>query len=171
MRTEHDTGSHASQDQIPSEVVRPKASKAQRVGSGLGLFIGIIAASLFPKGGNLVAAFVIGAVCGSLGASLGQAVGSFINTLLEGPPTDDEVLDSSALTPVSLVLGLLGLVAWILPIIGLPVGALGYFLGRKGTSTRQRNVALIGMGLSLLCLLLSAINGYVGALLSVMGQL
>ncbi len=152
-------------------MVPAKASIAQRVGGGVGGLVGVIAASVFPKGGNLVAAGVIGAVCGGLGAGLGHAVGGFVDELLKGPPDEDKIQPASAGSVVSLVLGLFGLIAWILPIVGLPVGALGYFIGRKGTSTRQRNVALIGMGLGLLCLLLSAINGYVGALLSVMGQL
>lgn len=104
---------------------------------------------------------MIGAVCGSLGAGLGHAVGSFVDDLLKGPPDEDKIEESSAVSVLSLVLGLFGVVAWILPIVGLPVGALGDFTWRKGTSTRQRNVALIGMGLSLLCLVLSAINGYV----------
>jgi MFS family permease len=126
---------------------------------------------VFPKGGNLIAAGVIGAVCGALGAGVGHAAGSLVDELLNGPPDEDQIEPASAGSVVSLVLGLFGLIAWILPIVGLPVGALGYFLGRKGTSTRQRTMALIGIGLCVLCLCLSVVNAYVGALLAVRGQM
>jgi hypothetical protein len=169
--TKQHTGLEPDSHDPRGAVTPAKASIAQRLGGGVGGLVGFVAASVFPKEGNVIAAGVIGAVCAGLGAGVGHAVGSFVDELLKGPPDEDPIEESSAGAVVSLVLGLFGLIAWILPIVGLPVGALGYFLGRKGTSTRQRTTALIGIGLCVLCLCLSVVNAYVGALLAVRGKM
>lgn len=139
------------------------ADKFSRYGFG----IGIIAMFALPTGGNMIAAAIIGAVCGAGGGALGHVVGSFIDILSEGPPQEEVALPASHLPLISLLLGLLGLLAWLLPIIGLPVGIAGYFTGRKGKSTQKRRMALAGMGFSVACLCLSAVNSFFGVILAV----
>jgi hypothetical protein len=59
------------------------------------------------------------------------------------------------------------MVAWLLPLAGLPVTITGFVLGRKAQLSSQRGIALTGMGLSLLGLLLTSGNAYWGALIMV----
>lgn len=69
------------------------------------------------------------------------------------------------------VLGVFSLLAWLLPIIGLPVSIAGLVFGIKGTRTESKVVAIIGIVLSVLGLVLSIVNAAIGAYLGATGQL
>ncbi|MCL2363094.1 MAG: DUF4190 domain-containing protein [Defluviitaleaceae bacterium] len=68
----------------------------------------------------------------------------------------------------SLVLGIIGLVAWFLPIVGLPVTITGLVLGIKGRNSYNRKLATVGVVLSSIGLTASVINAALGAYMGVM---
>lgn len=65
---------------------------------------------------------------------------------------------------VSLVLGLVGILAWLLPIIGFPVTIAGLIFGIRNLNSARRGMAIAGIVLSSSFLLLTAINSLAGAL-------
>ncbi|MEW6025730.1 MAG: DUF4190 domain-containing protein [Planctomycetota bacterium] len=70
----------------------------------------------------------------------------------------------------SLVLGIIGLIAWCLPIFGLPVTITGLVLGIKGLNSSKRGMAIAGIVMSSLGLLFSLANAAWGAYLGATGQ-
>ena len=64
----------------------------------------------------------------------------------------------------SLVLGLIGLIAWIIPLIGFPVTIVGLILGIKKKYTP-------GIVLNVICLLLTVANSAIGAFMGYHGML
>jgi len=67
------------------------------------------------------------------------------------------------------VLGILSLIAWLLPIVGLPVAIVGLVLGFQGVN-RQRGLAIAGIILSSIGLVAAAINSVIGAYMGATGQ-
>jgi uncharacterized membrane protein YphA (DoxX/SURF4 family) len=70
----------------------------------------------------------------------------------------------------SLVLGILGLLGWCLPIVGLPMTITGLVLGIKGHSSRNQGMAVAGIVLNIIGLVLSVVNAGIGAYLGATGQ-
>ena len=132
-----------------------------------GGYAGFAAMFLFPRVGGIVGMAIVGAICGGGGAALGSAVGLFFDSVAEEGGTSSGLPDKKVVAVASLILGIAGLVAWFLPIAGLPVTITGFVLGSMARRSSQRGLALAGMGLSLLGLLLSAGNAYLGAMLMV----
>jgi hypothetical protein len=58
----------------------------------------------------------------------------------------------------SLICGLIGLVAWCFPIVGLPLGLSAIILGSRSLKSESRTLALIGIVLGIFTLLLSIAN-------------
>ena len=71
----------------------------------------------------------------------------------------------------SMVLGIIGLIAWFLPIVGLPVTITGLVLGIKGLNSANRGMAIAGIVMTIIGLTLSVINAAIGAYLGFTGQL
>jgi hypothetical protein len=71
----------------------------------------------------------------------------------------------------SLALGCLGLIAWVLPILGLPVTMTGLVCGLVGLHSRKHRSAVAGVTLSIIGLTLTLANGALGAFLAVTSQL
>jgi hypothetical protein len=71
----------------------------------------------------------------------------------------------------SLCLGLFGLIAWILPIIGLPTTITGLVLGMKTVNGARRGMATAGIVLCIIGLVASIANAAIGAYLGATGQL
>lgn len=65
----------------------------------------------------------------------------------------------------SLVLGLIGLIAWWVPILGVPPTALGLVFGLNRIKSEQRKLAITGSVLSGIGLGLSLLNGVAGYLI------
>jgi predicted Zn finger-like uncharacterized protein len=82
------------------------------------------------------------------------------------PPRRDE----GAKGTLSVVLGLLGLVGWCLPIVGLPITIAGLTFGVKSVNSSNRGAATIGIVLNVIGLILTLINGALGAYLAVTNQ-
>jgi uncharacterized membrane protein len=64
----------------------------------------------------------------------------------------------------SMVLGILGVFAWLLPIIGLPITIVGLVLGAKDLGSPNRGMAVAGLVLSIVGLVLTVINATIGAI-------
>lgn len=69
-----------------------------------------------------------------------------------------------------LVLGIIGLMAWVLPIVGLPVTIVGLIFGIKGLKSLKRTVAVVAIVLSIIGLVASIINMSIGAYQGATGQ-
>lgn len=63
----------------------------------------------------------------------------------------------------ALVLGIVGVIAWIIPIIGLPVGIVALVLGILGLKKSSKGMSIAGIVLGVICLVLTIINGAIGA--------
>ena len=63
----------------------------------------------------------------------------------------------------ALVLGIVGLLAWIIPIIGLPVGVVALILGIMGLKKSSKAMSIAGIVLGIVCLVLTIINAAIGA--------
>ena len=72
---------------------------------------------------------------------------------------------------ISLILGILGMLAWLLPFMGLPITITGIILGVSGRKTTDRNMAFAGLVLSIIGLVLTIINAGIGAYLGATGKL
>jgi hypothetical protein len=70
----------------------------------------------------------------------------------------------------SLVLGILGLVCWCLPILGLPMTIVGLVMGFKGQRSPNHGLAIAGLVLNTIGLMFSIANWALGAYLIASGQ-
>jgi hypothetical protein len=71
---------------------------------------------------------------------------------------------------ISLILGLLGIIAWIIPLAGLPITVIGLILGIIGLRSRSRGLAIAGLTLCSLFLAATIINASIGAYMGATGQ-
>ena len=70
-----------------------------------------------------------------------------------------------------LVLGIIGLVAWLIPIIGAPIVIVGLIYSIKGLKSLKHDMAVVAIVLCSFGLLLTIINASIGAYLGFTGQL
>lgn len=83
-----------------------------------------------------------------------------------GAPLQSSSLNApkkAGLGVATLVLGIIGLLAWIIPIIGLPIGILALVFGIIGIKNSYKGMSIAGLVLGSICLVLTIINGAVGA--------
>ena len=71
----------------------------------------------------------------------------------------------------SLCLGLFGLIAWFLPIIGLPTTITGLVLGIKSMNGPRKGMAIAGIVLCIIGLVAATANAAIGAYLGATGRL
>jgi RNA polymerase subunit RPABC4/transcription elongation factor Spt4 len=64
---------------------------------------------------------------------------------------------------VSLVLGLIGLIAWFIPLLGFPVAIIGLIMGIVGQKSTKKSMATAGLILSIISLVATIINSAIGA--------
>ena len=67
---------------------------------------------------------------------------------------------------VGFILGLVGIIAWILPLIGYPVTIVGIVFSSMGMNSVNKNKALAGLILSIVFLVVTLINSFLGALMT-----
>lgn len=70
----------------------------------------------------------------------------------------------------SLVLGILGLGAWYLPLLGYPITIVGLVMGIMGLKSLKRGMAIAGIVLSAIGLLLTIGSSVVGVYMVLTGQ-
>jgi hypothetical protein len=90
---------------------------------------------------------------------------------MQSPGAAPAPADRSALAIISLVLGILGLCAWILPLCGFPISIVGLVLGILSARSTRRGMAIAGIVLAVLTLLAAAANAAFGAYLGLNGDL
>ena len=88
-----------------------------------------------------------------------------------GPPESAVANTGGGKAIASLCLGLFGLIAWFLPIIGFPVTITGLVLGIKSLNGPRKGMATAGIVLCIIGLVLSTANAAIGAYLGATGQL
>jgi hypothetical protein len=79
-------------------------------------------------------------------------------------------VDQSGKATTSLVLGIIGMLAWCIPIIGLPVTIVGLVFGIKSMNSSKRGMAIAGVVLNIIGLFASVVNAAIGAYLGATGQ-
>ena len=67
----------------------------------------------------------------------------------------------------SLVLGIVSMLAWLYPLAGLPISAVGLGLGIAGRQSSGRGLAIGGIATSAVGLGLSLVNGLLALVLTV----
>lgn len=70
----------------------------------------------------------------------------------------------------SLALGIIGMMAWFIPLFGLPITVVGLVLGIKGLKSENKGIAVAGLTLSIIGLVATIINASIGAYLGATGQ-
>ncbi|MBN2003166.1 MAG: hypothetical protein JXA21_07390 [Anaerolineae bacterium] len=73
--------------------------------------------------------------------------------------------DQSNLAVASMVLGIISLVAWILPICGGPVAIVGLVLGIIAWNSAQHNKAVVGVVMCAISLVATIINAGAGTIM------
>jgi hypothetical protein len=68
------------------------------------------------------------------------------------------------------VLGIVGLIAWVLPILGVIVSVTGLVLGIKGLRSAKRGLAMAAILLSVVGLVATVVNASIGAYLGATGR-
>jgi uncharacterized membrane protein len=71
----------------------------------------------------------------------------------------------------SLVLGIIGVFAWLIPLIGFPVTIVGLVLGIKGINAEYKGMAIAGIVLNIIFLVITIINSAIGAFMGSAGML
>lgn len=71
---------------------------------------------------------------------------------------------------VGFVFGLIGLVAWFIPLFGLPITITGLVLSIVGLKSVKRGLAITGIVLSSIGFLVSIVNASIGAYMGITGQ-
>ena len=70
------------------------------------------------------------------------------------------------------ILGLIGIIAWILPIAGFPVTITGLVLSIKGKkSVGRKGLAIAGVVLNIIFLVFTAFNSFIGMILGILNAL
>ena len=71
----------------------------------------------------------------------------------------------------SLVLGIISLIAWILPLAGYPVSIIGLVMGVYGRKSEKKTLATVGLVLSIIGLVFCVVNSAIGAYMGATGQI
>lgn len=71
----------------------------------------------------------------------------------------------------SMILGIIGFLAWCLPLVGFPVCITGLILGILGIKRGGKGMAIAGIIMCAVTLIFTIINSAVGAYLGATGQL
>lgn len=72
---------------------------------------------------------------------------------------------------LSLIIGIIGLIAWVIPIIGASITIIGLILGIKGHKANKKNLATAGIILCIIGLIAAVSNASLGAYRGATGEL
>ncbi len=81
-----------------------------------------------------------------------------------------EEANESRKATASLVLGIIGMIAWVIPLFGAPINITGLVMGIKGLKSPKRASAVAGVVLCIIGLIFTVINAVIGAYLGATGQ-
>ena len=79
--------------------------------------------------------------------------------------------EKKGMSIASMVLGIVGFIAWCLPLVGFPVTIVGLVLGILGIKKGGKGMAIAGIIMSSITLVLTLINSIWGAYLGMTVQL
>lgn len=82
---------------------------------------------------------------------------------------DDGTADGPKATP-GLVLGGLSLVAWCIPLFGVPMSIAGIVMSAKALDGPESGSAKVGLGMSIAGIVLSLLNAVAGAIMAMNGN-
>ena len=85
-------------------------------------------------------------------------------------PEDDGETNPTGKATTGLVLGIIGMVVWLLPILGLPITIVGLVKSIGGLKSTSRGMATAGVVLCIIGLVLTVVNAAWGAYLGATGQ-
>lgn len=71
---------------------------------------------------------------------------------------------------IGLVLGIVGLIAWFIPLIGAPITIIGLIFGIKGLKSLKHGMAIAAIVLSSIGLFATIVNASIGAYMGATGQ-
>ena len=74
-------------------------------------------------------------------------------------------MEKSGNSTASLVLGLIGIVAWFIPLFGYPITIIGFILGILGYNKDKSGKAVAGIVLSVIFFILTVLNSIAGVMM------
>ena len=80
------------------------------------------------------------------------------------------VEEKKGLSLTSMILGIVGFLAWCIPLLGFPVCITGLILGIIGIKKGGKGMAIAGIIMCAITLLLTIINSVLGAMIAVSAQ-
>jgi hypothetical protein len=78
--------------------------------------------------------------------------------------------DNSGAAIAGMVLGILAMLAWCLPIVGLPISIVGLVMSSRGKGSSNGGLAIAGLVMNIIGLALALANAGLGAYLAVSGK-
>lgn len=111
--------------------------------------------------------------CPKCGKSLDSYTKDIIDDYTQSAynPNTIHSAEKKGLSITSLILGILGLIVWLLPIIGFPIIIVGLVLGICGRNKGGKGMATAGIVLCIITLILTTANSAIGAYKGYHGQL
>jgi hypothetical protein len=97
------------------------------------------------------------------GAMFCSGCGAALQNNQNIPVSNENTKKGAGMAIASLVLGIIGIIAWIIPIIGLPIGIVALVLGILGIKRSSKGMSIAGIVLAVICLVLTIINSAIGA--------
>ena len=93
-----------------------------------------------------------------------------MNEQMQNEVYSQPVEEKKGLSIASMILGIVGLVAWCLPIVGFPVCLTGLILGIIGIKKGGKGMAIAGIIMCSITLLFTIGNSVLGAIIAVSAQ-
>jgi hypothetical protein len=78
--------------------------------------------------------------------------------------------DPTGKATAGMVLGIIGLIFWCVPLLGLPITITGIVMSKSGLRSSRQGQALAGLIMSIFGLCFSAVNAAIGAYLGATGR-
>lgn len=94
-----------------------------------------------------------------------------MNEQMQNEVYSQPVEEKKGLSIASMILGIVGLVAWCLPIVGFPVCLTGLILGIIGIKKGGKGMAIAGIIMCSITLLLTIGNSVLGAMIALSAQM
>ena len=93
-----------------------------------------------------------------------------MNEQMQNEVYSQPVEEKKGLSLTSMILGIVGLLAWCIPLFGFPVCLTGLILGIVGIKKGGKGMAIAGIIMCAITLLLTIINSVLGAMIAVSAQ-
>ena len=109
--------------------------------------------------------------CASCGSQLGRVIIATDQPILSQPiraePLKTSAVQQNWKAVVSMILGIIGVIAWLLPFLGFPITIAGLVLGIIGLKSQRPGMAIAGLVLCCIFLIATVINSALGFLVGI----